>query len=505
MLHLWQTNANLVESATAIRVLTLSLAGTLILHSLLGALLRQAPKASIGTSLFVACFFGAGHVQRIFSEAPPFQPLVENQWLGPAITFSTGAGLFALFTKALNTDVSNRLLFAFGLCISLVQVALLVEYFWLIEPTRGKRLYFTQTPTDFGPRPKTLTEETTENPDIYYIILDAYGRNDVLSEHFNYDNQTFTDQLIKRGFVVSQKSTSNYPTTFLSLASTLNMRLLNVEAEQIGARTNDYTQFYSLIQDNVVGRFLQSKGYQYVSAATHWGGTEKSEIADHFFRLDPPLLSSEFATILFNNTAAQPFAPSIHDRHHFAFQSLKQGPQIKGPAFFLSHVLIPHPPYVFTEDGQQKHAISKFRSPHTEGREEERTPYIEQLQYTNRLLLDAIDSILSRSEVQPIIIIQSDHGPDISAQPAPLFPLNATGEKFLRERHSILNAALLPPSLKQHWREDLTSINTFRLLFSELFGAPYPLLEPQNFFTWYGSRLELKEVTDAVRSDNLGL
>ena len=65
----------------------------------------------------------------------------------------------------------------------------------------------------------------SDRPDIYYIILDAYGRNDVLGE---FDNADFLTDLERRGFFVATSATSNYRDTLQSLASSLNFAYLDV-------------------------------------------------------------------------------------------------------------------------------------------------------------------------------------------------------------------------------------------------------------------------------------
>ena len=59
-----------------------------------------------------------------------------------------------------------------------------------------------------------LTADSDERPDIYYIILDGYARQDTLKEFYKYDNSAFMDGLAARGFYVAAESRSNY---FLSL------------------------------------------------------------------------------------------------------------------------------------------------------------------------------------------------------------------------------------------------------------------------------------------------
>ena len=60
-------------------------------------------------------------------------------------------------------------------------------------------------------------------PDVYYIILDAYSRDDILDEVYDYDNSSFLNELTNLGFYVARCSQSNYAQTQLSLASALNL------------------------------------------------------------------------------------------------------------------------------------------------------------------------------------------------------------------------------------------------------------------------------------------
>jgi len=71
---------------------------------------------------------------------------------------------------------------------------------------------------------KAATEEQTAHlasgatkPDIYYIILDGYSRDDTLQDFFSYDNTPFLKALEDMGFYVARCSQSNYAQTQLSL------------------------------------------------------------------------------------------------------------------------------------------------------------------------------------------------------------------------------------------------------------------------------------------------
>ena len=72
--------------------------------------------------------------------------------------------------------------------------------------------------------PKGTPEVGGPRPDIYYIILDEYTRNDALGE---FDNSEFLSELERRGFYVASKATSNYTKSIRSIPSSLNMSYLD--------------------------------------------------------------------------------------------------------------------------------------------------------------------------------------------------------------------------------------------------------------------------------------
>ncbi len=59
--------------------------------------------------------------------------------------------------------------------------------------------------------------------DIYFVIMDSCARADVLANKFGYNDQPFMDFLQQKGFYVPQCARSNFPKTYLSLATSMNM------------------------------------------------------------------------------------------------------------------------------------------------------------------------------------------------------------------------------------------------------------------------------------------
>ncbi len=76
--------------------------------------------------------------------------------------------------------------------------------------------------TDNG---SAVTSFAGNRPDVYYIILDAYGRSDVLKDKVGYDNAGFIYFLKNKGFYVANCSLSNHNHTQLSVATSLEYEL----------------------------------------------------------------------------------------------------------------------------------------------------------------------------------------------------------------------------------------------------------------------------------------
>jgi hypothetical protein len=83
-------------------------------------------------------------------------------------------------------------------------------------------------------------------PDIYYIILDGYGRSDVLKK-YGYDNSDFLNSLRDLGFYVADCAQSNYAQTKLSLTSSLNFNYVDALDKRFAAGSDDRTGMDALI------------------------------------------------------------------------------------------------------------------------------------------------------------------------------------------------------------------------------------------------------------------
>ena len=304
-------------------------------------------------------------------------------------------------------------------------------------------------------------------PDIYYIILDAYGRGDVLKNDLGFDNSAFLDALRGRGFYVADCSQSNYAYTEYSLSSTLNVDYL----DHLNANNN--IERIAILKQSEVRSFLEEQGYRSVSAPTGWDMTEWKD-ADLYLDFDRTYSAlPEFEKLVMDTTVLRivsdfnlfninRFTNNNHrSRVLSLLNHLKRLPTEEGDLFVFAHFVIPHPPYRFGPNGEW-----------LDGRPENlQTAYIGQVIFINREILQVIDTILAKSETPPIIIIQGDHGP-----PQQLAPSSA-------QKMPILNAYYLPGlDADKVLYSSISPVNTFRVILNSYFGQDLALLEDISYY-----------------------
>lgn len=331
--------------------------------------------------------------------------------------------------------------------------------------------------------------QTANRPDIYYIIADGYARADVLSSLYGYDNSAFIQYLENHGFYVAEQSQSNYPRTALSLPSSLNLDYLQSFISEAESNTANWFPLHEMIVHSRARSLLSEAGYQFIAYSS---GFFYTEIRDADRYLSPYKLDiNEFEQLLLSTTAFDiPFSqgwlpiPSFSYTAHrqrilYPLAHLGEAPDPQRPQFVFTHILLPHPPFVFDQNGnfiEPGPAYEMTDGDVYEGTVEEyRQDYVNQLIYTNRRLEETIDRILENATQRGVIIvIQADHGPRSSAVGQP----NDHGCFY--ERYSILNAYYLPAAKDQLY-PTITPVNTFRLIFDHYFGTQFGLLPDINY------------------------
>lgn len=375
-----------------------------------------------------------------------------------------------------------------------------------------------------------------DNPDIYYIILDAFGRTEVLNEVYNYDNGEFVKQLEKRGFTVAKSSRSNYQVTILSLPSALNIEYLSPVEKIMGRDSIDNVILCRLIQRNNVTQALKKIGYRFESMRSGYAPTDYIPEADD--NIGSPF-GNIFHLAFARGTIIGPFqryldfmGNAARNTRTYALNHPEEFISKPSPKFSLIHILIPHPPFLFNEDGSPI-VIDQISLAEAYTKEK----YVGQVKFIQNRILEFVDA-LQKDGRKKVIIIQGDHGPAIQEKPdAP------PSDAFLNERFRILNAYYLPesdlnrgsekansgpsavgaetettttsstPSLISSAPADspkdrgdgrtvydtITPVNSFRVVFNKYFDAKLPLLEDKLYFSPTATPFAFEDITKRVK------
>jgi hypothetical protein len=475
---------------------------TLVAFSLLTLILRNGNKAGIIVSLFLVLFFSYGHVyDAMWGEVQGEPPLGGHPLLlGGCAVILAGVVAFVAMTRKKLQDVTKILN-----VVALSLVAISVVNIGIFE-LRRVALWRGDADVESSEVARAAVENVDTFPNIYYIILDGYARADVLEELFDYDNSKFIDSLRQEGFFVANKGRANYAQTALSLASSLNLKYLDDLAERLGPKSRDRQPLEEMIHDNTVFQFLERQGYIVVAFDSGYSFTD---VRDADLYMSPGWSWDEFEVALINTTPIpillkkdlehNPYA--LHRRRIlYAFDHLADVSELKGPHFVFAHILAPHPPFVFGPNGEEiepdrEYELADGSHYFLEGtRDEYVRQYGDQLAFVNDKLKVAIEEILTSSSRPTIIILQADHGP------GSMLDWDKPANTNFKERLSIFYALYLPMDGFEGFYDDMTPVNTFRVLFNRLFGTNYELLQDESYFSPWKRPYKFINVTADVES-----
>ncbi len=234
-------------------------------------IVRDWKRAALLSTIILILFYSYGHVYILLKgvNIAGFH-LFRHRTLVPLWTV---LGLFLVWRvsrKSFRSETATYALQLVGLFLLILPVFQLTSFFL--------RNSNSQTKTNTS----ALNLQIAGNPpDIYYIILDGYGRSDVLKNEYGYDNSDFLNGLRDVGFYIAECSQSNYAQTQMSLASSLNFNYIDALSDRFVPGSDDRTGLDALIHHGAVRESLEKAGYQTVAFATGFLATELRD-ADYY-------------------------------------------------------------------------------------------------------------------------------------------------------------------------------------------------------------------------------
>ena len=365
-------------------------------------------------------------------------------------------------------------------------IGLIISLYILFEISENKNS-ITEFPDNFD---LLLVENVKQNdmPDIYYIVLDEYAGIQTLKNKFNFDNSEFYNYLSEKGFFISSKSYSSYPYTILSIPSSLNMQYLDFNNNEITESAEIKSQIRYITDNNLVMKNLSENKYYIVS---FFAG---SEAIGHNNLIDEKICGENYFS---SHDIAKIFPEErLKEKRNEILCTFEKMVEIKNrinqPIFVYTHFSLPHDPFVLNHNGE----LQIFEETNL-NYEKSKEAYIQQLKFANKMSIKVIDEILSDTDRDSIIIIQSDHG-----ERTKIDWTNPT-EQMIKQGLNNINAIYFPNRHEGLAYDKISNVNSFRIIFNEYFNAEFKLLEDKYFWMESGKpEFKITDVTEIIENRN---
>jgi hypothetical protein len=339
--------------------------------------------------------------------------------------------------------------------------------------------------------------------DVYVIVLDAFGRPDVLRQKYDLDLSGLVEALRSRGFEVPPRSRANYAQTFLAVPSMLNLSYLDEFAQAVGPSSSDRRPLKYLIEHNALMTLARRAGFHVVAVGSDYTATET--FPDAHVCVCPIPTPHELDYTALTRT---PLADLVRNswiaagrRQHVAtaFDAIEQASHRPGRKLVFAHIISPHPPFVFDARGEPRtppgrmpfihgewirrtaRAMPEFTAEYVQG-------YREQAKYIGDRVVQLADALLAVPGPKPAIMIVGDHGPALDLD------LHDPERTDLWERLSIFSAYHLPGEGAVVVEPDLSPVNGMRLIVSRYAGVDAPPLPETSAFSIFALPYALRAV-----------
>jgi hypothetical protein len=308
------------------------------------------------------------------------------------------------------------------------------------------------------------------HPDIYFVILDEYAAPSQMKSYFQYDMSPFVKYLARRGFIITEMSTESLATAAI-LDGRLNMEAIKRQSGTLSlgslsgsllestniVNAQDEEQMIRLRNSRVIV-YLKSIGYQFINMGSWFTQTRYNQLADQNINCFGFQFTDELSTIILNNSVLRLILINRYFHRKAvldAFANLENMPVTAGkPKFIFAHIICPHSPYVFGSN-DEKLGLKPGES------KDAKQLYLDQHIFISKKVKEFVDKKLSASQPAPVIIIQADHGARMDKSNA----------------HQVFSAVYVPNNKGNAWQDSISSVNTFRVLFNDIFGINLEILK----------------------------
>jgi len=465
VLHGFSEYYNLIKIPKALELTATYFAGTVIILLISRMLLKTWTRAALFTLVVMSIYFFFGAFQDFIMAQLRGSFITRYSFLLPGIFIILIVTFFYLKKTKQSFEKLKLYLNALILLLMLFDSITII-----IKVNRKTRL--------------TIVKETElpacadcPKPDIYFIITDGYSGGNALKRFFNYDNVAFENNLRQKGFFIADSSFSNYNYTIYSVASILNMDMLNIPGHFNGRR--DMPVAFDAARHNRIVRYFKKEDYDIFNYSIF-------DIKDHPLRFRSVLMDFEknplmAQTFLYRlerdlgyhliTTLKLRFLEKKEENRRVidlenislidSLTRLESQTQRNNPKFVYSHLVMPHLPYFFDSTGKRI-PNEMLRDPLYS----DRKAYVSYLKYVNRELLSLVDEIYTNTKGKAIIMLVGDHGCRECFNDKP--------DKGTAELLN-LNAVYFPDKNYSGFYKGISNVNLFRVMLNSQFKKQLPM------------------------------
>jgi rhodanese-related sulfurtransferase len=471
VVFLYRQNARILHVSSMVLPLLVCLGICVLCYSLLFLLLRSAAVRAANASLGLILpflLYGAAYAGLLDLDVVP----VHHMTLLPGMALGAVylARALARMRPSRAISVNRGVVFVLGALTAFNVVG--IGSIELHKAAFARE--DTESATGIGP-----TTDARSYPDIYYIVLDEFAGFDAVREYWGYRGvDEFEAYLSSRRFFVASESRSRTLKTQIEMASRFNYEPLETD--------RDIMFYLEAMARNRVMQLLKSHGYTTVILDGLGGpfalpGRPPMD-ADYSFvyqGASTAVLAAgldEFAAMVLDLTVLrvasdqyrqqfEPLVAATGNNILFTFEKLTQLDEVPRPMFVYAHIMLPHFPFIFDENGSINDPDHLWDWDYYLG------SYIFATKLARRLVGELLES--ADPARQPVIVLQSDHGArnHLTDNPGSAILLDYPEDLH----YHILNALYLPGYDYSALEEDLDPINTFPLILNFYLGENLPL------------------------------
>ena len=403
--HGYVENYGLIPLRDAMLLLLLYIGYSMAVLLVFLLLYRRLYKAAAAAFVTMFFYFFFGYIYDTIWSIAPHSFFSKYSFILGVIGIVLLAVVIMLFLTKRRLSMISRLVTVFLLLL------LLVDAGWLVVKAINRR---DTRDRNFGSQFSVC--DTCAKPDIYMILTDGYPGDKELKDILNFDNSAYKNELRKRGFHCPQ-TISNYNYTPFSVGSMFNLDYLK-NIKGIDTDPGDLSICFGAMREAKFFQVLEAHGYSLRNFSLFDIHKEPSPYSESVlpgktkFITAHTLLNRVERNLLYNNNTIlkglqrRRMYLSYHNNikaYNAALAATRE--KSASPRFIYAHLEMPHYPYYFDRNGKAV-AEENLR----EGKERDTALFKEYLLYTNKKILNLVDSIRANAPQPPVIMLVSDHG-----------------------------------------------------------------------------------------------